>query len=212
MSRMARERDAGLRSGAGHDVEHAGRQAAREGDLAEPQRRHRRLARRLEHDRASGRERRRDAAGADLNRIVPRHDLRRHADRLANRVVEEPRAERDRVAHDLVGDAREELEVARRHLHVGPRLPQRLAVVAAFECGELFHLVAQRLRDALHDAAALGRRDPAPRLAVECRLRRLDRAVDVRLGRFRDRREHLAGRRIERRRTSRRLRPPRVHR
>ena len=140
----------------------AGRQAAREADFAEPQRRHRRFARRLQHDRASGGERRRDAARADLNRIVPRNDLRRDADRLADGEVEEAGPERDRVAHDLVGDAGEELEVARGDLHVGPRLAQRLAVVAALERRQFFGAIAKRLRDANHDAAALGRRDAAP--------------------------------------------------
>ena len=155
-----------------------GGKPALERDLAEPQRRHRRFARRLQHDGAAGGERRRDAARADLNRIVPRHDLRRHADRLAHRVVEEAGAERNRVAHDLVGDAGEELEVARRDLDVGARLAQRLAVVAALERRQLLGALAQRLRDPDHDAAALGRRGAAPGLRLErarARLPRRDR-------------------------------------
>ena len=67
------------------------------------------------------------------------------------------------LPHDLVGDAGEELEVARRHLHVGARLAQRLAVVAALERRELLGAIAQRLRDAQHDAAALGRQRCRPR-------------------------------------------------
>ena len=150
----------------GTTLSDARRQAALERDLAEPQRRHRRFARRLQHDRAARGERRRDAARADLNRVVPRDDLRRHADRLAHGVVEEPGPERDRVAHDLVGDAGEELEVARRDLDVGARLPQRLAVVAALERGQLLDPIAKRLRDADHDAAALGRRRCRPRPSI----------------------------------------------
>ena len=165
--RMAGERRAGFGARTGHDVQDAGRQPAREGDLAQPERGHRRFAGRLEHHRAAGRQRRRNPARADLDRIVPRHDLGGNADGLANREVQKPGPERDRVAHDLVGDAREELEVARGHLHVGPRLAQRLAVVPAFERGQLLGAITKRLRHALHDPSALGGHHPAPRLRLE---------------------------------------------
>ena len=101
------------------------------------------------------------------------------------------------LPHDLVGDAREELEVAGRHLHVGPRLAQRLAVVPALEGRQLLGAVPKRLRHAQHDPAALGGHHPAPRLRLERGLRGRHRAIDVRLRGLRDRRQIVARRRIE---------------
>ena len=191
---MAGQRGPGLGSHAGQHVDNPRRQAALERDLPQPHRRHRRLFGGLQHDGAAGGDRRGDPARADLDRVVPRDDLSRHADRLADGVVEETGAERDRVAHDLVGDAGEELEVARGHLHVGARLPQRLPVVAALEHRKVLRPVAQRLRDADHDPSALGRRGAAPGLRVERRMRGLDGAVDVGLRRLGHGGERPAGR------------------
>src|SRR2546428_318171 len=83
-------------------VERARREAAFERDLAEPERRERRVTRRLEHDRAARGERGRDTARAYLDRVVPGDDLRGDSDRLADRVIDVAGAQRDRLAHDLV--------------------------------------------------------------------------------------------------------------
>ena len=59
-ARVRRQRRAGGLAEAGHDVDHAGRHARLQAQLAQPQRRQRRLLRRLEHDGAAGGERRAD--------------------------------------------------------------------------------------------------------------------------------------------------------
>ena len=76
---------------AGDDVDHARREARFLHQLAEPQRRQRRLLGRLEHDRAAGRQRRAELPRRHQQREVPRDDLADHADRLAQRVGEERR-------------------------------------------------------------------------------------------------------------------------
>ena len=68
-------------------VQHAGREPDLDGDLAQRERRQRRLARRLQDDRVAARERRRDLPGREQQRKVPRHDRarRRRAARAACR-------------------------------------------------------------------------------------------------------------------------------
>ena len=97
------------------------------------------------------------------------------------------------MAHDLVGDAGKELEIAGRHLDVGTGLAERLPVVLTLERGELFGAVADRRSNADHDPAALGRQHSAPRFRLERRVCRRHRAIDVSLGRFGHRRQALAG-------------------
>ena len=94
-----------LESGRGHHVEHAGRQPDLHGDLAERERRQRRLARRLQDDRVAGRERRRHLPRRQQQREVPRHDRRDDAERLAERVGEVVALHGDGLAHHLVGPA-----------------------------------------------------------------------------------------------------------
>ena len=77
-----------LRAGPGHDVQDAGRQADFDGNLAERERRQRRLARRLEDHRVAARQRRRNLPRRQQQRKVPRHDRGDDADRLAQRVGE----------------------------------------------------------------------------------------------------------------------------
>ena len=85
--RMLGERRARGLAEAGHDVDHAVREARLPAiSSPEPQRRERRLLGRLEHDRAAGRERRRHLPRRHHQREVPRHDLADDADRLAQRV------------------------------------------------------------------------------------------------------------------------------
>ena len=72
-------------------VEHARREADLQRQLAEAQRRQRRLLGGLEHDRAARRERRAELPRGHQQREVPRHDLPAHADRFAARVAEHVR-------------------------------------------------------------------------------------------------------------------------
>ena len=65
----------------------------------------------LEHDRAARRERRRELPGRHHQRVVPRHDLARDADRLLQRVVEQRAADRVRAAADRAQRGRVEAEV-----------------------------------------------------------------------------------------------------
>src|SRR6188768_822260 len=64
--------------------------------LGEPQRRQRRLLRRLHHDGVAGGQGRRGLAGDEHERVVERHDAADHAERFADREVQPVRTHRDR--------------------------------------------------------------------------------------------------------------------
>ena len=96
-ARMLDEVGAGGRAVTGDDVDRAGREADLRRELGEPQRGHRRLRVGLEHDRATGRERRRELPGRHQQRVVPGDDLAGDADRLLQRVGEERAADRVRA-------------------------------------------------------------------------------------------------------------------
>jgi hypothetical protein len=64
------------------DVDDAGRHLCLPADVGKQERRQRRRLGGLEHDRVPARERRRDLPGQHQQREVPRHDLRRDAERL----------------------------------------------------------------------------------------------------------------------------------
>src|SRR4051794_20964689 len=125
---------------AGGDMDHPARHAGALRQLGQPQRRHRGQLGRLEHHRVPRRQRRRGTAGGQLERVVPRDHLRAHAPRLAHRVVEHARPERDLTALQASDRARVEVQVADGGGHVGAGLRDRLAGVAALQLGERFHL------------------------------------------------------------------------
>jgi hypothetical protein len=79
--RVFGQRGAGCRAEAGDDVEHAVGNAGFLGDLAEEQRGERRLPRRLEDDRVSGGQRRREALRGDHHRVVEREQDPEHVER-----------------------------------------------------------------------------------------------------------------------------------
>src|SRR4051812_14887847 len=163
---------------AGDDVQHALRQDLGR-ELGQLQRRHRGRRRRLEDDRAAGRERRADLPHRHHQRVVPRRDLARDAGRLAadhRRVALEVLARR--LALEVARRAREEAQVVdhRGQLVVLERL-QRLAGVGRLELRDLVAVLLDRVRERQQRGRALGRRAAAPRL--ERALRGLDRAVDV---------------------------------
>lgn len=191
-ARVADEQLPRFSPGTGDDIQGAGGKTTLERDLSELERRQRRLDRWLQDDRAASGERWRDSASRDLQRIVPGNDLRRNADRLTHRVIEEPRPQRDRLAHDLVGDAGEELEVSGGSLHICARLAEGLAGVPTLEDRKLFRTLLQSRRDRIHDPSALARCDAAPRRRPQGRPRSRDRPVDAFGPRLSDRRNDLA--------------------
>ena len=96
---------AGGRAVAGHDVDHAVRNAGLLREPRHPQAGERRLLGRLHDDRATGRQRRAPLPGDHQRREVPGNDLADDADRLAPRVGEVIAADRNRAALNLVGPA-----------------------------------------------------------------------------------------------------------
>ena len=133
---------------------------------------------RLHHDAVAGGERRRHLPAREHQREVPRHDLADDADRLAQRVVQEARLDRDRLALELVGHAAEVAVAGGRARHVErARVAQRMAGVERFEARQLVGVGLDEVGELEQDAAAVGRRHAAP--GREGALRRSDGAVDV---------------------------------
>ena len=183
--------------GARDDVQHARRQPDLDRDLAEGDRRQRRLAGGLEDDGIAARQRRRDLPRRQEQRKVPGHDGGDHANRLAERVGEVVALDGNRLAHHLVGPAGEVLEALGRGRNLDvPRLADRLPVVNGLEPGDLVGLLHQAIGQPAHEPAALARRHLAPG-PVERRPGRSHGRVHVRRSGRRDRGNHLLGRRID---------------
>ncbi len=177
------------------DVDRAGREADLGRELGDPQHAERRLRIRLEHDRAAGRERRRELPDGHEQRVVPRHDLRADADRLLQRVAEQRAADRVRAAGDRADDGGEEAEVLDGARDLGLDRGDGLADVARLELRELLAVRHDRVGERVQQPGALVRRRLAPR-PVERDARGLDGAVDVRFPGHRGAGQRLAGRRL----------------
>ena len=138
---------------------------------------------RLEHDRAAGRERRRDLRGDLVQRVVPRRDRADDADRLAH----------DQRVADLLlpRDVLEQVRASSANVIVGRPAwitidrPIGMPSSCAIERGDLLAARREPAGDRAQQLRALGQRRLRPRL--ERRARRRDRAVDVRRRALRDR-------------------------
>jgi len=184
---------------AGDQVEHAGRQAGLLGDQpGQPQHRERGVLRRLEHDRAAGRQGRRDLLGEQRQRRVPRDHRAHHADRLAQREDQVIAAlvGRQRLAGQLVGPAGVMIEdvghEVRRH-GVDLAEAQRDAVVQGLQAEQLAGVRADQVRDRAEHPDPLAGPGARPRALVERPARRAHGAVDVGRAGDRERGDLLAG-------------------
>src|SRR5205085_10365674 len=143
---MPRQRDAGLLAVAADDIQRSRWQPNLRADARQLQGGERGLLRRLDDHAVTDRQRRRNAARADLQRVVPGHDLRADTERLAQRVVQEVPGNGYGLSADLIDGAGIELKVPRGHLDVDAGLPQGLAVVERFQPRQLIRLRANPLR------------------------------------------------------------------
>ena len=183
---MRGERGTRFFAQAGDDVQRAVRQARFGGQLGEAQRRQAGVFGGLEHRRVAHRQRRRNRSADHLRRVVPRDDVRGHAQWLAQQRHVVPVQERDHFAVDLVGRSAIELKVARQHDDVVACGGQRLAGVARFDLRQLVDMVEQHRADLRQDAAALGTRHPAPGAVIERMAGRGHGQVDLVRGTARD--------------------------
>ncbi len=145
-----------------HDIEHARGQSGVQTDFRQQLRGEGRPFRRLVHDRAAGRERRRDLPGRQHERRVPGRDHAHGSDRLTDRVIE-MRLGRQRQAvirlRRAVGIEAEILRAAqRRFRHVADRLPG----IHALDVGDLVGTRDDRIRDLVQDGTALVARRVTP--------------------------------------------------
>ena len=155
----------------------------------------------LSTTRVAAGERGAELPGRHQQREVPGDDLTDHADRLAQRVVEEAGAvgpvDRDRLALDLGRPARVVAEVVDGERHVGgARHRERLAVVEALELRELLGERFDAIGELPEQAPALGRIHAPPGARVECAPRGGDGALDVGGAALRDLRDRALLRRI----------------
>ena len=138
----------------GDDVDHALGEAGLHDQLAQAERRQRRLLGRLEHDRVARGQGGTQFPGRHQQREVPRDDLSHHAQRFPQRVRVVHRAgrvghrQRDRVALDLVGPAGHVLEQLGGQRHIDRAGDaDRLAVVEGFQLGELLQVLEDQVAE-----------------------------------------------------------------
>ncbi len=182
---MRGQRGASGLAEARHDVDHAVGQAGFQQQLTQLQGRKRRLFGDLQHHGAAGGQGRAELPGRHQEREVPRDDLAHHADRLGAGIghVLSRRGQvgdRDVLAFELGRPAGHVVEHVGRQRHVGDaRDAERLAVVQAFQLGQLVQVFVDQVADLVDDAAAGRRCHLAPRALVERAPRGLHRRVDV---------------------------------
>jgi hypothetical protein len=147
-----------------------GLQQGRTDEMHEPQRRERRLRRRLHDHRAAGRERRRDLVRCQQQRIVESGDPDHDADRLAHPEPDQPVATRQQVQrHRLTmqpGDLLSRgLQSQQRSIDLDPAIDHRLAGLKHEQVDERVPLGRDRRMHALQDLPPYVRRKPTDRLA-----------------------------------------------
>ena len=162
-------------------------------ELREAERGERRLGIGLEHDRATGRERRGELPRRHQERVVPGDDLSADADRFLLRIEEERAADGVRAACDRRGRGGEEAEVLDGAADLRLDRRDRLADVPRFEVGELLAVRDDRVGERVEQPGALVRRGLRPR-PFERRAGGVDSAVDVDLVPHRHTRERLSAR------------------
>ena len=193
---MGGHRLADLLARAGQDVDHAGRDAGLERQLAEPDRGERGGRCRLEDERIAGRQRGGHLPGGHHQRVVPRDDRADHADRLAQRVGHDRRVDDVGAPVEVLRRPREQLQRRDRDLDLGGALPLRLAVVAALELGQLIGPLVEQLRQPVEHARPLGRARLRPR-ALEAARAAVTAASTSSVPRLGDRGELAAVGRVE---------------
>ncbi len=197
---MLRDRTSRDVAEAGHDVHDPFRNAGFKSEFAEPQRRHRRLFRRLENESAAARQDRTQLQDGGENRRIPGDDGPHHANRLAHRICRDIARERIRDGHARQIDRHGGIIVD--HLlgkgDAGFGATDRRAHFDGIEKGELFAIFADQRGQFQENLLALVRRETAPRSlkrGPSCR----NGDVDVpRLSSCQDG-HHVPARRIERR-------------
>ena len=194
---MIDQRFADHASGAGNDVQNAGRQSCFERQLADAQCGKRSQFGGLHHDGAAAGQRRRQFPHPDHQREIPGHDGGNDANRLPHGVGERFFPRRDDLAADLVGPAG---VVSQRIDGGGQVLPQhardRLAGIEAFKGCDLVGVLLHQVGQTEQDLTALRGAHAAPG-ALERATRCRDGAIDVGLVAFSHRCDDLFVGRIE---------------
>ncbi len=178
------------------DVEHAGRHPRLQSELGEEHGSDRVLLRWLEHEGVAADDGHGKHPQRDHRRKIERRDAGAHTDRLAQRVGVDAARDVLRELAELQGadgtGVLHDLEAA-KHIALGIR--QGLALLGAQGLRNAAHVLANERLQLEHDARA--RRDRGVLPGLECRFRRGDGGLDLRIRGERYLREHLLGRRID---------------
>ena len=180
---VAHQRSAEFVGGAGNHVEHAGRDTAGKGNLGQNERAHRRQRRRLEYNRAAGRQRRCNLPGRRSEREVPRRDRSHHTDGLLDDQVARLDRHKLRIlglghkAFDQVSVVGQRLHRGRDVGHVG--LAEGAAAVLHLVEGKLVLTVDQHLGHLPQDRCTLRGRLVAPDTRIKRPPRCSNRCIHV---------------------------------
>ena len=186
--RVAGQRVAEHGARPGHDVEDAIRQAGLRGQLGESQRGQGRLRRGLQDDGVAGGQRGAELPGRDDERIVPGHDRRDDADRLAGDERQGIGPGRAHLAVHLVDRLGVPTDRLGGRWHVDrERVPDRLTDIERLEQRQLLEVRPDQLGQAEEHALALAGRAIGPATVIEGVARCGDRAIDIDRRRLGDR-------------------------
>ncbi len=199
---VPRNRRARRRSVPRQHIHHAVRESRLQHQFAHAQSRQRRLLRRLQHRRATRRQRRPQFPSLHQQRKIPRNNLPHHAHRLMLRVREIPPLHRNRLPLNLVRPSRvvpvtrNRQRQIRRQSHL-----IRFPVVQRLQFRQLLRVLLNQIRQLVHQHAARRSRHLPPRALLKRRPRGRHRLIHVGRIRLRHLRNHFASRRINRRKS-----------
>ena len=196
-ARVRRQGRAGRAARPGDHVDHAGRDAGLQRQLAQANGGQRRIAGGLEDRRIAGRQRGAKLPRGHVEREVPGHDQAADTDRLTQREVKAGSADRDRLAKELVGGAGVVVEDQADGEGLAAGALDRLADVGRLQLGQLLHVGLDQAGVLGQRPAALGGGPRCPALRVlERPLGGLHRPIHVLRSAQRRGGDHLAGGRV----------------
>src|SRR3989454_1491998 len=176
---MGRESAADLPARACDNVHNPGRKARRRRELSEFEGRERGQGGRLQHDGIAGGKRGGHPSGCEEQRLVPRRDVGRHAERLPQGIIEPGARDRDRVALNFICYACIIFEQLVDVRDVSLRFAQRLSDVLGLKPRELVKMVPHLLAQEPEQSSPFARIHLTPLRGLEGEPGRFDRGVHV---------------------------------
>ena len=145
----------------------------------------------------TGRQSRCNGSKSELQREIPRHDVSRDAEGLAEGVIQPSTGDWNRASLDLVGQAGKVFQRPSTVANFRQRFTEGFAVVGGFDDGQFLGFRIGRRRHFIENSPALSGVHGLPVCCIESLSRRSDAAVNITNGRFWDGRHDLTRCRVQ---------------